>query len=75
MNSALIGCIICYNKVMKIFLKLVGTLLVIIGLGVTVLGILAALQGKDAVGGVLGGGIFIALGMTIILINRKGYSW
>jgi hypothetical protein len=60
---------------MKIFLKLVGTLLVIIGLGVTVLGILAALQGKDAVGGVLGGGIFIALGMTIILINRKGYSW
>jgi hypothetical protein len=26
-------------------------------------------------GAVVGGGIFIALGIAVIIINRKGYTW
>ncbi len=60
---------------MKLIFKLIGLLLILGGSAITLLGVLASLQGHEAVGGVLGGGIFIALGMSVIIINRKGYSW
>ena len=60
---------------MKVFFKLLGGLFIIVGCAVNGLGILASLQGPIGMGGVVGGGIFIALGMSIIVMNRKGYSW
>jgi len=60
---------------MRIFLKLLGVLFIIIGCLINGLGILASMQGPSGLGGVIGGGIFIALGFGIIIINKKGYSW
>jgi hypothetical protein len=60
---------------MKLFFKLLGILFIIGGSFITMLGVLMSLQGKDAIGGVLGGGIFIALGISVIVMNKKGYSW
>lgn len=60
---------------MKIIFKLIGIMFMCIGLCITALGSLASLQGKDALGGVVGGGIFIAFGVSLIILNRKGYSW
>ncbi len=60
---------------MKVFFKLLGFLIIIIGCFINGLGILASLQGPIGMGGVIGGGIFIALGFAIIIINRKGYTW
>jgi hypothetical protein len=60
---------------MKILFKLLGILLIGGGCFLTMLGTLASLQGPNGMGGVIGGGIYIALGVSIIVINRKGYSW
>jgi hypothetical protein len=60
---------------MKLFFKLLGFVIVVIGCLVNSLGILASMQGQTGMGGVVGGGIFIALGIAIIVINRKGYTW
>lgn len=60
---------------MKLFFKIVGFAIVIIGCLINGLGILASMQGPTGMGGVVGGGIFIALGLTVIVINRKGYTW
>ena len=60
---------------MKLLFKLVGVLLIMGGSFLTMLGILASLQGPNGMGAVIGGGIYIALGVSIVIINRKGYSW
>jgi hypothetical protein len=60
---------------MKLLFKLLGVVVIIAGSLINALGILSSLQGKEAVGGVIGGGIFIALGVSIIVMNKKGYSW
>jgi hypothetical protein len=60
---------------MKLFFKLLGIVFIIIGCLVNALGILASMQGPNGMGGVVGGGIFIALGISVIVMNKKGYSW
>lgn len=60
---------------MKLLFKLVGIAYIVFGSGINMLGMLASLQGKDALGAVVGGGIFIAFGVSVIVMNKKGYSW
>ncbi len=60
---------------MKSFLKFIGFIFIILGCLANGLGILASLQGPIGMGAVVGGGIFIALGLSVIVINRKGYTW
>ena len=60
---------------MKLFFKFLGFIIVIIGCLINGLGILASMQGQLGMGAVVGGGIFIALGIAVIIINRKGYTW
>jgi hypothetical protein len=60
---------------MKFLFKLLGIAIIFAGSIINALSILASLQGKDSIGASLGGGIFIALGVSIIVINRKGYAW
>lgn len=60
---------------MKLFFKLVGVLFILVGCLVNSLGILASMQGPNGMGGVIGGGIFIALGISVVVMNKNGYSW
>jgi predicted exporter len=60
---------------MKLFFKIIGFLFIFVGCLINGLGILASMQGPYGIGGVLGGGIFIALGIAVIVMNRKGYAW
>lgn len=60
---------------MKIILKLLGVVVILAGSLINGLGVLSSLQGKDALGATFGGGVFIALGISIIVMNKKGYSW
>ena len=60
---------------MKLLFKLVGIFLIMGGSFLTMLGTLASLQGPNGMGAVLGCGVYIALGVSIVIINRKGYSW
>ena len=60
---------------MKVFFKFLGFLIIIIGCLLNGLGILASMQGPKGMGGVVGGGIFIALGLAVIMMNKKGYTW
>ncbi len=60
---------------MKLFFKSLGFIIVIVGCLINGLGILASMQGPLGMGAVVGGGIFIALGIVVIIINRKGYTW
>lgn len=60
---------------MKLFFKILGLIIIVIGCLINGLGILASMQGPMGTGAVIGGGIFIALGLAIILMNRKGYTW
>lgn len=60
---------------MKLFFKSLGFIIVIVGCLINGLGILASMQGPLGMGAVVGGGIFIALGIVIIIMNRKGYTW
>jgi hypothetical protein len=60
---------------MKLFFKFLGFIIVIVGCLINGLGILASMQGPLGMGAVVGGGIFIALGIAVIIINRKGYTW
>ncbi len=62
-------------KLVKIFFKLIGVVFILIGCVVTGFGILASLQGPYGLGGVIGGGLYMALGVSIIVMNKKGYSW
>jgi hypothetical protein len=60
---------------MKILFKILGAVIIIGGSGITMLATLASLQGANTVGAVFGGGIFITLGISIFVMNKKGYSW
>ncbi len=60
---------------MKLIFKLLGVAIILGGSCITLLGVLASLQGANTLGAVIGGGIFIALGISIIVMNKKGYSW
>ena len=60
---------------MKLFFKLLGNVFVVIGSCINAFGIMLSFLGKDTMSAVIGGGIFIALGVSIIVMNKKGYSW
>jgi len=61
---------------MKLFFKVLGVAVVIIGCLVNALAIfLSVVQGSQNMALVVSGAVFIALGMSIIVVNKKGHTW
>ena len=61
---------------MKLFFKILGISIIIVGCLVNCLSIfLSVVQGSQNMALVASGAVFIALGMSIVVVNKKGHTW
>ncbi len=60
---------------MKLLFKLIGVVFIGLGVLVNMVSVIAIFKGQETVAGVLAAALFVALGVAIIVINKKGYTW
>jgi len=56
---------------MNTFTKILGSLSILIGVWAVFLGIFASIDSGSSLGAVIGGGLFMALGVTTFVLSRN----